>query len=71
MFILGEARKMSTVRISLRELFRACEFGDVASVHKAVESGLNVKNAVNEYYFNWTPLHYACKYVHVACVLFT
>ena len=48
--------------MSLTEFFRACKEGDVASVRKAVENGLNVKDAVDKEYFDWTPLHYACWY---------
>ena len=54
---------MSTpARMSLKELFRACKEGDVESVRRAVESGLNVKNAVDKEWSNYTPLHYACRY---------
>ena len=54
---------MSTpARMSLKELFRACKEGDVASVRRAVENGLNVKDAVDKEWFKYTPLHYACEY---------
>ena len=54
---------MSTpARISLEELFRACKEGDVESVRRAVESGLNVKDAVDKEYYNFTALHHTCTY---------
>ena len=54
---------MSTpARMSLEELFRACEKGDVESVRRAVESGVNVKDAVDKEWFNCTSLHHACRY---------
>ena len=48
--------------MSLTELFEACREGNVASVRKAVENGLNVKDAVDKEFLNLTPLHYACWY---------
>ena len=68
-FFLGEAGKMSTWRMSLGEFFTACKDGDVASVRKAVECGLNVKNAVDEGFLNRTPLHHACLYVQIIIML--
>ena len=44
------------------ELFEACERGDLATVRRAVAEGLEVKNAVNKGYYNYTPLHYASEY---------
>ena len=50
------------VIMSLRDLFDACRKGDVARVRKAVADGVDVRNVVNNTYFNSTPLHYACEY---------
>ena len=44
------------------ELFEACNRGDLAKVRRAVAEGLEVKNAVNKDWFNYTPLHYASLY---------
>ena len=61
---------MSTpARMSLKELFRACEEGDVASVRRVVENGVNVKDAVNKEYMNYTPLHYACWYEIIIIIM--
>ena len=44
------------------QLFEACKRGDLATVRRDVEEGLEVKNAVNKGFFNYTPLHYASEY---------
>ena len=44
------------------ELFGACERGNFATVRRAVAEGLEVKNAVDKGYYNYTPLHYASEY---------
>ena len=64
---------MSSRRTTLRDLFDACERGDLPTVQQAVADGLDLKNARDYRYFsytflgyihsNCTPLHHACGYV--------
>ena len=54
---------MSSRRTTLDDLFRACEGGDLPTVRQAVADGLDLKNARDNYFFDYTPLHYACRYV--------
>ena len=60
---------MSSRRTTLRDLFYACERGDLPTVRQAVADGLDLKNArdnryIGVYYqYNCTPLHVACGYV--------
>ena len=49
--------------MSVYFLFKACKDGDVARVRQAVADGADVRNAVDQGYYNYnfTPLHYACQ----------
>ena len=58
--------KMATTQIMSMSkwfLFIACKRGDIAAVRKAVANEVDVRKVVDESYHNFTPLHYACKYV--------
>ena len=47
-----------------KELFSACEAGDVDRVRMAIAAGVDPKKAINKDSFHEeTPLHTACKYV--------
>ena len=47
--------------MSTRDVFNACVRGDVARVRQSVADGIDMRNVVNKGWFNYTPLHYACK----------
>ena len=49
--------------MALRDLFEACRRGDITRVRQAVADGIDVEKAFDKSYLNYTPLHYACKYV--------
>ena len=49
--------------MSTRDLFDACEKGDIARVRQAVADGVDVRKVVDKSWSNYTPLHYACRYV--------
>ena len=49
---------MSTV-----DLFDACWKGDIARVRQAFSDQIDVRKVVNKNFFNYTLLHYACRYV--------
>ena len=49
--------------MALRDLFEACEKGDIARVRQAVADGIDARKAVDKNFFNYTPLHHACVYV--------
>jgi hypothetical protein len=56
---------MSTRQAELeKELFRACEAGDVDRVRRAIAAGVDPKKAINEDLITVgeTPLHTACWY---------
>ena len=47
-----------------KELFSACEDGDVDRVRRAIAAGVDPKKAINkDIYPEETSLHTACKYV--------
>ena len=48
---------------SPKDLFDACEKGDIARVRQAVADGVDVRKAVDKNWLNFTPLHYASWYV--------
>jgi ankyrin repeat protein len=56
---------MSTRQAELeKELFSACEAGDVDRVRRAIAAGVDPKKAINEdeLIAGETPLHIACRY---------
>ena len=48
--------------MSTRDVFDACVTGDIARVRQSVADGIDMRNVVNKGWFNFTPLHYACKW---------
>ena len=55
---------MSIRRAELeKELFSACEAGDVDRVRKVIAAGVDPKKAINKDLPQFTPLHTACWYV--------
>ena len=44
-----------------KELFSACEAGDAETVRRVIADGVNPKKAINQRYFNETPVHTACR----------
>ena len=61
-------KKMSTQRANVeRELFSACEAGDVDRVHRVIAAGADPRKAIKRDILaghGETPLHTACQYVH-------
>ena len=58
----NKAMSSTETTVTESQLFRACKRGDLPTVRRAVAEGLEVKNAVNKSFFNYTPLHYASEY---------
>ena len=59
--------KMSTQRAKLeKELFSACEAGEVDGVRRVIAAGVNPKKEAVNKNLKETPLHAACRYVHVS-----
>ena len=58
--------EMSTELALEKELFSACEDGDVDRVRRAITDGVDPKTAINKdrIFAGETPLHTACRYVH-------
>ena len=46
-----------------RELFSACEAGNLDRVRRVIAAGVDPKKAIREDYSKETPLHTACRYV--------
>ena len=44
-----------------KELFSACETGDVETVCRVIANGVDPKKAINQRYFNEIPVHTACR----------
>jgi ankyrin repeat protein len=65
-------QKMSTRQAVEKELFSACEAGDVDRVRRAIAAGVDPKNAINKagIFAGRTPLHTACRYVHAVAIKF-
>ena len=58
---------MSETELAIeKELFSACEDGDVDGVRRAIADGVDPKTAINKdrIFAGETPLHTACRYVH-------
>ncbi len=55
-----------------KELFSACEAGDVERIRRAIADGVNPKKAINNglIFPGETPLHVACRYVHALATKF-
>ena len=58
---------MSTRRDRERELFVACEAGDVERVRRVIADGVDPKKTVDEEFLNETPVHTACRLVQIIC----
>ena len=66
--MIRQARRMTTSQAELvKELFSACEAGDVGRVRRAVAAGVDPKKAINKdgIFSRETPLHTACMYVSI------
>jgi hypothetical protein len=50
-----------------KELFSACEAGDVDKVRRAIAAGVDPKKATNKHWIfaDETPLYTACRYMYV------
>ena len=46
-----------------KELFSACEAGDVDRVRRAITAGVDPKEAIKDWLLKETPLHTACRYI--------
>jgi ankyrin repeat protein len=57
-----------------KELFSACEAGDVERVRRVIAAGVDPKKAINRglirRFARETPLHTACRYVHALATKF-
>ena len=63
----NKAMSSTETTVTKTELFDACKRGNLAKVRRAVAEGLEVKNAVDNGLFNYTPLHYASLYESLLC----
>ena len=59
--LFGQLRpRPSCTKMSVRDLFYACESGDIARVRRVVADGVDVRKVIDKDVWNETPLHYAC-----------
>ena len=63
----NKAMSSTETTVTESELIEACKRGDLAKVRRAVAEGLEVKNAVDKSWLNFTPLHYASLYESLLC----
>ena len=56
---------MSTRRDRERELFAACEAGDVERVRRVIANGVDPKKAVSKDWLKETSVHIACRLVQI------
>ena len=62
--LLGAGNETMSTRAELeKELFSACEAGDVDRVRRVVAAGVDPKKAISKGFFQESPLHRASRYI--------